>query len=693
RAAELARAWLADDRLTDTRLVVMTRRAVAAGDGPCAPAEAPVWGLFRSAQTEHPGRFVLVDLDDDPASAAALPAAAACGEPQVAVRAGRLYAPRVVRPTGGGTGPGPSGTPRTPADAEKAAVATSYATRSGPNDTSSNRLSTSIGPDGTSSAPDSTSVGPNGTSSSPNGTSSTPDSTYSDLSGTALDPNGTVLVTGGTGALGRLVARHLVARHGVRRLLLVSRRGADAPEATALEAALRREGDVHVTVAACDTADRDALAAVLARIPDAHPLTAVVHTAGVLHDAVVESIEPGDLDRVLRPKVDAAWNLHELTADAGLRAFVLFSSVSGVNGAAGQGSYAAGNAFLDALAQLRRSRGLPAVSLAWGPWAPQTGAPPAADPAAGQAAAGMTAGLSDTDLRRMRRTGLLPLDRDQGLTLLDAALLRPGPALRLPLALSLPLVRRAAHEGEASPLYRELAGSAWRDPATAAPGPGDDARPDREAVRLTVGAGLTAPEQEAALLEQVRGHAAAVLGHRDGRRVDAARTFKELGFDSLMGVELRNRLTAASGHRMPAGLLFNQPTPAAVARYLRTRLAPPPGPAEGSLDDGIGRLEDLLARNADPAELHTTARRLRDLLARCEERYAVTSAAGGPVPPPAGGNGTPRAGTATNGAGAGQGDAGDGDGGVRAALRTASVDEIFSFIDRELGTDLQERGE
>ncbi|GAB2933079.1 type I polyketide synthase [Streptomyces heilongjiangensis] len=631
RAAGLARTWLADDRLTDTRLVVVTRRAVAAGDGPCEPAEAPVWGLFRSAQTEHPGRFVLVDLDDDPASAAALTAAAACGEPQVAVRAGRLYAPRVVRATAPGTDPDRSDT-----------------------------------------APD--------------------------PSGTAFDPNGTVLVTGGTGALGRLVARHLVARHGARRLLLVSRRGADAPEAAGIEAALRREGDVHVTVAACDTADRDALAALLARIPEAHPLTAVVHTAGVLHDAVVEAIEPGDLDRVLRPKIDAAWNLHELTADARLCAFVLFSSVSGVNGAAGQGSYAAGNAFLDALAHLRRDRGLPAVSLAWGPWAPEAGAPLGADPAAGQAA-GMTAGLGDTDLRRMRRTGLLPLDRDQGLALLDAALLRPGPALRLPLALSLPVVRRTAHEGAASPLYRELAGSAWRDPATAAPGtgPGGDEQSASTAARLTVGAGLTAPEQEAALLEQVRGHAAAVLGHRDGRRVDAARTFKELGFDSLMGVELRNRLTAASGHRMPAGLLFNQPTPAAVARYLRTRLAPPPRPAAGSLDDGIGHLEDLLTRiPAGPAELHATARRLRDLLARCEERYAATSTAAASVPHPAGGNGTPRAGTAANGAGAGPGDTGDGsagDGGVRAALRTASVDEIFSFIDRELGTDLQERGE
>ncbi|UUU37374.1 KR domain-containing protein [Streptomyces sp. CA-210063] len=458
-----------------------------------------------------------------------------------------------------------------------------------------------------------------------------------------------------------MVARHLVTRHGARNLLLVSRRGADTPDARETIAALRAEPGVRVTVAACDAADRDALAAVIAGVPADRPLTAVVHTAGVLHDAVVEAIDPGDLDRVLRPKIDAAWHLHELTAGTDLAAFVLFSSVSGVNGAAGQGSYAAGNTFLDALAQLRRSRGLPAVSLAWGPWT---------------STSGMTGGLTATDLRRMRDAGLLPLDAAHGLALLDAAWQRPGPALRLPLALSLPGVRRAAHEGRALPLYRELAGSAWRETTA----PGTDAGPASALDRPGDGtldqllAGRSAQDQETALLDHVRAHAAAVLGHRDGRRVEPARTFKELGFDSLMGVELRNRLTAATGHRMPAGLLFNQPTPMAVARYLRTRIGPPADTAAGTLDEGIGRLEALLASTpADPPDLDRAVTRLRALLARCEERYATGVAAGGDV------------------ADAAAGDSGDED--VRAALRAASVDEIFSFIDQEFGTGRREHGE
>ncbi|MEV6380910.1 type I polyketide synthase [Streptomyces sp. NPDC051773] len=655
RAVRLTQAWAAEERLADTRLVVVTRRAVAADDGPCEPGAAPVWGLFRSAQSEHPGRFLLIDLDENPASAAALPVAAACGEPQVAIRAGRLHAPRVVRPTAWAVSSSPS-SPSSPSSASVAREAEKAATPS-------ERVAEA--------------------------------GKFAGGNASALDPDGTVLVTGGTGALGRLVARHLVARHGVRHLLMVSRRGAGAPDVDEAVAALGT--DVRVTVAACDVADRDALAAVLAGIPDAHPLTAVVHTAGVLHDSVVEAIDPEALDRVLRPKVDAAWHLHELTAGADLAAFVLFSSVSGINGAAGQGSYAAGNAFLDALAQARRAQGLPAMSLAWGPWA---------------SGAGMTGGLTATDLRRMRRTGLLPLDPEHGLALLDAALRRPGPALRLPVALSLPLVRRSAHAGEASPLYRELAGSAWRDPAAgdagSHAGPTGDGDAGSTPVRLTVEAGRSAPEQEAALLDQVRAHAAAVLGHRDGRRVDAARTFKELGFDSLMGVELRNRLAAASGRRMPAGLLFNQPTPRAVARFLRTRLAPPDLPADtDTLADGIGRLERLLTgAPVDPAELRHAADRLRALLARCDAPHPVTAptttgSTGTPSPADGGtsrtnANGTHGA-TGTHGADSAYGasdsaDAGDG-GGVRAALSTASVDDLFSFIDRELGTDRQEHGE
>ncbi|WP_055525224.1 type I polyketide synthase [Streptomyces graminilatus] len=587
RAVLLAGTWLAEDRLADTRLIVVTRGAVAAGEGPCDPEQAPVWGLFRSAQTEHPGRFLLVDLDDSLASAAALAAVPGCGEPQLAVRHGRLSAPRLVRPAR------PTG----------------------------QRPPEGSGAEG-------------------------PEAVF--------DPDGTVLVTGGTGALGRLVAGHLVARHGVRHLLLVSRRGLDTPEARETVAELTARPGVRVTVAACDAADRDALAAVLADVPAGHPLTGVVHTAGVVQDAVVEAIGADDLDRVLRPKIDAAWNLHELTATADLSAFVLFSSVSGVSGAAGQGSYAAANTFLDTLAQLRRHQGLPALSLAWGPWAP-TG--------------GMTAGLTGTDLRRMRDTGLLPLDAAHGLALLDTALRRPGPALRVPLALSLPVVRRAAHEGRALPLHRELAGSAWRARTATHTDAAPAGEPAAGASTLDqLLTGRTAQEQEDLLLEQVRAHAAAVLGHRDGRRVEPARTFKELGFDSLMAVELRNRLSAAGGVRMPAGLLFNQPTPQAVARYLRTRIAPPDVPAPGTLDAEFARLEELVAgATAGGPELDRTAERLRILLARCEERSTATV---GDASTDASGPGEPAEGV-----------------GVRAALETASLDEVFSFIDQEFGQE------
>ncbi|MET8981211.1 SDR family NAD(P)-dependent oxidoreductase [Streptomyces sp. NPDC004539] len=556
RALVTAQAWLADERRAESRLVVVTRGAVAPDGGDCAPEQAPVWGLFRSAQTEHPGRFVLVDLDDHPESIAALPAALATGEPQLALSQGKMYAPRLTRPT---------------------------------------------------------SVPPHGPE---------------------LSPHGTVLVTGGTGGLGRLVTRRLAERHGVRHLLLLSRSGGDAGE---LAAELGLGADVLLTVAACDTADREQLAAVLAGIPDEHPLTAVVHTAGVVRDATVEAADLADLDVVLRPKADAAWHLHELTAGHGLAAFVLFSSVSGVTGAAGQGSYAAANTYLDALAHHRRAHGLPAVSLAWGPWAP-TG--------------GMTGKLTATDLERMRRGGLLPLTAEHGLALFDSALRTPGAPLSLPLALSLPDVRQAAHEGTAAPLYRELAGTAWR---TAAEGTPDQAQEPDLPRRL---ARTSPPEREALLLEEVRRHAAAVLGHRDSRRVESGRTFKELGFDSLMGVELRNRLTAEAGTRMPAGLLFNHPTPLAVARHLRDSLAP--AAADGSLTETLDALEALVTAGAEePEGLADAADRLRLLLARCEERTAVlTPARHRP------------AGT---------------EAGVREVLAAADVDEIFSFIDQEFG--------
>ncbi|MGO4759034.1 beta-ketoacyl reductase, partial [Streptomyces sp. 2MCAF27] len=216
---------------------------------------------------------------------------------------------------------------------------------------------------------------------------------------------GTVLITGGTDGLGAELARHLVTRRGHRHLLLAGRRGLAAPGAVELRDELIAHG-AEVTVAACDLSERAATAELLAAVPAGHPLTAVVHTAGVLDDGVIGSLTPERLDTVLRPKVDAAWHLHELTRDLDLAAFVCYSSVSGVMGTAGQANYAAGNVFLDALAQHRRAHGLPAISLAWGAWAQGMG---------------MTSTLSDDEMRRISEAGMPPLSVERGLALFDAA--------------------------------------------------------------------------------------------------------------------------------------------------------------------------------------------------------------------------------------------------------------------------------
>ncbi|WFE93459.1 type I polyketide synthase [Micromonospora sp. WMMD987] len=454
-ALALLQSWLAEPDLADTRLVVVT------GDHTALDAAA-VWGLVRSAQSEHPGRIVLVDLDD--ASRSALPAVLRTGEPQVRVRAGVAEVPRLARFT----------------------------------------------PDG-----------------------STP--------GRPLDPDGTVLVTGGTGTLGATTARHLVTAHGVRHLLLLSRRG-HAPELhdelTALGASVR--------IVACDAADRAQLQAVLATVPAEHPLTAVVHTAGVLDDGVLTELRPERVDTVLRPKLDAARHLDELTRDLDLAAFVLFSSAAGVLGNPGQANYAAANACLDALARQRHRLGLPAVSLAWGYWA--------------QASA-MTRHLGTADLSRHRRTGMTGLAATEGMALLDAAL---GVADALVAAkLDLATVRRAAAAGDpVPPLLRALA------PAPR-PRAGGAAAAVPLAERL---AGLTEAAQTELLLDLVRGHAAAVLGHTGVDAVHPGRSFKDAGFDSLTAVELRNRLATATGLTLSPAMVFDYPKPVALAGHLRARL-------------------------------------------------------------------------------------------------------------------------
>ncbi|MGW4113894.1 type I polyketide synthase [Actinosynnema sp. NPDC004786] len=322
-----------------------------------------------------------------------------------------------------------------------------------------------------------------------------------------------VLVTGASGALGAAIARHLVTRHGARKLVLLSRSGT----APAVEGA-------EVVAVACDAADRDALAAVLAE----HPVTAVVHAAGLVEDGTLEGLTPEQVDRVLRPKVDAAWHLHELAGD--VDAFVLYSSIAGVLGTAGQANYAAGNTFLDALARHRHALGLPATSLAWGLW---------------EADSTMSGGLSEVDRNRIRRLGLKPIPVDAALAAFDAALTTGEPVL------AVTALDRAALREDPHPALRELA-------------------PKRRAARKPA----SAPTDVRALTDLVRSHVAAVLGHPDPSGIDARRAFTELGFDSLTAVELRNRLAEATGRRLPTTLVFDHPTPAALAEHLAGAVKP-----------------------------------------------------------------------------------------------------------------------
>ncbi|MGW3071239.1 type I polyketide synthase, partial [Streptomyces sp. NPDC001130] len=301
-----------------------------------------------------------------------------------------------------------------------------------------------------------------------------------------------------------------------------------------------------------DVADRDELSALLDTVPTDHPLTAVVHTAGIVDDGVVSSLTPERVSRVLRPKADAVVHLHELTRDADLSAFVVFSSVMGTLGGAGQANYSAANAFLDAFATTRRFSGLPAVSLAWGPWAPGVG---------------MTAELSEADLRRMERSGMLPLAPERGLGLLDAVL-RQGPAMEraamLPIDLDLAGLRRRAAE-EVPALLRALVRARARRKAVTA------ARAHHQDLKAQLTAAL--PEDRDRLVaDVVQGAAAAVLGHASAADIQTDHTFKELGFDSLTSVELRNRVNAVTGMRLPATLIFDYPTPAALIQHIKTEL-------------------------------------------------------------------------------------------------------------------------
>ncbi|GAA3287271.1 hypothetical protein GCM10020218_050550 [Dactylosporangium vinaceum] len=365
------------------------------------------------------------------------------------------------------------------------------------------------------------------------------------------DTEGTVLITGGLGGLGARVARHLVTAHGVRHLLLTGRRGPATGGAAELRTELEALG-ARVTVAACDVADRAALAALLAAVPAEHPVRGVVHAAGVVDDGTVAELTAARVDAVLRPKAEGARLLDELTRDLGLTAFVLFSSLAGTVGAAGQGGYAAANSALDALARQRHAAGRPALSLAWGLW---------------EEPSGITAGLGDADRERMARHGVVPLPSAEALALFDAACAGPD-AVVVPARLRLDALRDA---GPVPAVLRSLvpAGRSRAPGAAAAAGPLAD--------RLRA---LAADDREAEVLRLVRAEAAAVLGHAAAGDVDSHRGFLEAGFDSLTALELRNRLAAATGLTLPATIVFDHPNPAAMARHLLGELDPADVPAE-----------------------------------------------------------------------------------------------------------------
>jgi acyl transferase domain-containing protein/NADP-dependent 3-hydroxy acid dehydrogenase YdfG len=382
--------------------------------------------------------------------------------------------------------------------------------------------------------------------------------------GHRLGPEGTVLVTGGTGALGALVARQLVTQHGVRRLVLISRGGPQAPGAAELRDELTGLG-ATVRVLACDAADADALREVLAGIPAEQPLTAIVHAAGVVDDALLLALTPERVDAVLRPKVAAAWNLHRLTGDLELAAFVMFSSASGTLGAPGQANYAAANAFLDALASHRRARGKAAISLAWGLWA----------------GAGMASGLGAAEVSRMARSGVLGLTPAEALALFDVSV-GSGEAHLVPIKMKTNPVRRRARTEDA-----------WQT-----------------LIALPEG------ERDLALLKLIVDTAGVVLGRDSRNPVEADRGFLDLGFDSLTALEFRNKLDAVTGQGLPATLIFDYPSPAALADWLKSSLRSSLAKQEPSIGESIGALESALsAAKPSAAERAKIASRLRAMAA------------------------------------------------------------------------------
>jgi NADPH:quinone reductase-like Zn-dependent oxidoreductase/acyl carrier protein len=382
--------------------------------------------------------------------------------------------------------------------------------------------------------------------------------------GLSVLAGGTALITGGTGMAGSALARHLVDRYGVAHVLLVSRGGEHADGVAELVAELRDAGAL-VLVAACDVGDRDAVARLLAQLPPHYPLRGVFHAAGVLDDGLISSLTPDRVDAVLRAKVDGAWNLHELTRDLNLPAFVMFSSMAGIVGAPGQGNYAAANSFLDGLAAYRRAHGLAGLSVAWGLW---------------EQASAMTRHLGDSDRARMSRVGLKPLSSQQALALFDDAMLADRSVL---VAARLDTAALPGDGAVLPPILRDLAIRPTRrvvvDTGTAASTSGLRARLQ----------GLSTEQRHRELVDLICGNAATVLGHSTAD-VNAEHAFQDLGFDSLSAVELRNRLKNATGLVLSPTLIFDYPTPAALAEHLEVQLA---ATAPNEPPDRMARFNDI----------------------------------------------------------------------------------------------------
>ena len=470
RALETARAWVSTPVFDRSRLVFLTSGAVPAVAGPddASPldlAGAGVWGLIRSAQTEYPDRFVLVDTDLAKPTWRALDRVVSSTEPQWALRGRTTRVPRVARLVPGSALP---------------------------------RLDVGL--------------------------------------------DGTVLITGGTGMLGSAIARHLVTEHGVKDLLLTSRQGPDAPEAAALEAELTELG-ARVQVAACDVTDREALAGLLTD----RRIGAVVHTAGAADDGILPSLTAERLRKVLRPKVDAVVNLYELVREAGVRQFVLFSSVAGILGGPGQANYAAANTFLDAFAHHMRSRGVAATSIAWGLWA----------------GASSLSGRSGKDRHPVALRGTHPLVKEQGLGLFDAAW-AAGRSLVIASRLDFAGLTGDAETGDVPSVLRALVPAGTRRTARGTPAEKTDLRH-----RL---AAMSKAERETLVTDFVRDRASAVLGHIAPGSVAADAPLRNLGFDSLTALQLRTALVEATGLRLPTRVAFEFDTPMDLAEHLIERI-------------------------------------------------------------------------------------------------------------------------